>query len=196
MLACDTCDAWTQFLDYVKTRCSATAFGNWLLPIHVVESSQEAVVLEIPNIFVKEYLLSNYKAELCSFLPVDAEGEPAIKFVVSAPAKKITQTAPTFALAPPVQEEAINHIKLNPTYRFETFIEGPANQFVKSAGIGVATRPGQSYNPLFIHGGVGLGKTHILHAIGHHVLEHQKNLSVQCITTEAFHQRPRRHSAQ
>ncbi len=186
MLACDTCDAWTQFLDYVKTRCSATAFGNWLLPIHVVESSQEAVVLEIPNIFVKEYLLSNYKAELCSFLPVDAEGEPAITFVVSAPAKKIAQSAPTFALAPPVQEEAINHIKLNPSYRFETFIEGPANQFVKSAGIGVATRPGQSYNPLFIHGGVGLGKTHILHSIGHHVLEHHKNLRVQCITTEAF----------
>ena len=77
-------------------------------------------------------------------------------------------------------------VKLNHTYRFETFIEGPANQFVKSAAMGVAHRPGQSYNPLFIHGGVGLGKTHILHSIGHYIRENHKKLRIQCITTEAF----------
>ena len=80
MLACETCEAWTQFLEFVKTRCSATAFGNWLMPIKVLESTEDEIVLEIPNIFVKEYLLTNYKAEIGSFLPVDAEGEPAIRF--------------------------------------------------------------------------------------------------------------------
>lgn len=187
MLACETCDSWIHFLDYVKTRCSATAFGNWLTPIKVLESNEEEIVLEIPNIFVKEYLLSNYKAEMLAFLPVDAEGEPAIRFVVSAPVKK-SHAAP---VSTPVVENdsAANvsafQVKLNQNYRFDTFIEGPTNQFVKSAAMGVAARPGQSYNPLFIHGGVGLGKTHILHSIGHQVLENKK-LRVQCITTEAF----------
>ena len=71
MLACDTRDAWTQFLQYVKTRCSITAYGNWLSPIHVLESAPEEITLEVPNIFVKEYLLSNYKKDLCAFLPVN-----------------------------------------------------------------------------------------------------------------------------
>jgi chromosomal replication initiator protein len=94
--------------------------------------------------------------------------------------------------AAPVKEKQENgtpspfQVKLNQNYRFETFIEGPANQFVKSAAMGVAARPGQSYNPLFIHGGVGLGKTHMLHSIGHYVSETHKKQRVQCITTEAF----------
>ncbi len=187
MLACDTCDAWTQFLEFVKTRCSATAFGNWLMPIKVLELTSEKIDLEIPNIFVKEYLLSNYKAELCAFLPVTAEGEPSITFVVAAPTKK---TSPPVTLPrtekSSTQQDFIQHIKLNQNYRFDTFIEGPANQFVKSAALGVANRPGKSYNPLFIHGGVGLGKTHILHSIGHYMLENHKKLRIQCITTEAF----------
>lgn len=185
MLVCDTCEAWTQFLQFVKQRCSATAYGNWLAPIQVLDSNSEEIKLEIPNIFVKEYLLSNYKQDLCAFLPVNANGEPAIQFVVASASKR-----GTVAVIPLLAEEPAsttpNDNKLNPNYRFETFIEGPTNQFVKSAAIGVATRPGQSYNPLFIHGGVGLGKTHILHSIGHHIQENHKNLRVQCITTEAF----------
>lgn len=184
-----TCDAWTNFLDCVKTRCSATAFGNWLLPIKVVEFSDDQFVLEIPNIFVKEYLLSNYRSELLAFLPVNAIGEPAIQFVIEAPPKKpgsVTLSKADSPAAESASAAASPSVKLNQNYRFDTFIEGSANQFVKSAALGVATRPGQSYNPLFIHGGVGLGKTHILHSIGHYVLETHKKLKVQCITTEAF----------
>lgn len=187
MLACETCDAWVQFLQYVQGRTSATAFGNWLAPIVVLEFTPDEVILEVPNVFVQEYLLTNYKKDLCAFLPVTAEGEPAIKFVVSS-RKKAPELFPITA---PVKESEIlvnnpSILKLNPNYRFDTFIEGPTNQFVKSAAMGVAARPGQSYNPLFIHGGVGLGKTHILHSIGHHILATNKKLRVQCITTEAF----------
>ncbi len=184
MLVCDTCEAWTLFLSHVKSRISATAFGNWLAPIKAIESSSNEVVLEVPNIFVKEYLLSNYKKELISFFSADEDGNPAVTFVVvpqknrpvavSVPEKKTPAATDT------------TKTKLNSNYRFETFIEGSANQFVKSAAMGVASRPGMSYNPLFIHGGVGLGKTHILHSIGHYIQEHHKHLRVQCITTEAF----------
>ena len=182
-----TCDAWTNFLDYVKTRCSATAFGNWLLPITVIELTEDHIILEIPNIFVKEYLLTNYKSELISFLPVNADKEPAIEFRIASPSRKTSPVStpkvePVSAETAPVGEIP----KLNQNYRFDTFIEGSANQFVKSAAMGVASRPGNSYNPLFIHGGVGLGKTHILHSIGHYVVESHKKLKVQCITTEGF----------
>ncbi len=187
MLACDSREAWTQFLQFVKTRCSPTAFGNWFAPIQMLEASTEEVTLEVPNIFVQEYLIANYKKELCSFLPVNALGEPSIRFVIAPmPKKPSTSAVPALSVEPVLESQAYPEVKLNHTYRFDNFIEGPTNQFVKSAAMGIAMRPGQSYNPLFIHGGVGLGKTHILHSIGHYVRENYKKLRVQCITTEAF----------
>ncbi len=187
MLTSDKQEAWTQFLQFVKTRCSVAAFGNWFAHIRVLESSAEEISLEVPNIFVQEYLLSNYKKDLCAFLPVNTLGEPAIRFVIAAAPKKNTPALmPIISADPSPDSSPIPEVKLNNSYRFENFIEGPANQFVKSAAMGIALRPGQSYNPLFIHGGVGLGKTHILHSIGHYIRENHKKLRVQCITTEAF----------
>lgn len=186
MLLCDTREAWTQFLEFAQKRCTPIAFNNWLAPIKVLEASDEGITLEVPNIFVKEYLLSNYTEDLAAFLPVNGRGEPIILFQTApnqpSPATPTAKTKSTQELDSALPGDT----KFNPNYRFETFIEGPTNQFVKSAAIGVATRPGHSYNPLFIHGGVGLGKTHLLHSIGHHIREHHKNLRVQCITTEAF----------
>lgn len=186
MLACDNSEAWTQFLDYVKNRTSAAAFGNWLAPINVIDFESDVITLEVPNIFVKEYLLSNYKKDLCAFLPVNVNGEPAIHFVIAPQSKNVLIAAALTPMKAPEDETKSHQVKLNQNYRFETFIEGPSNQFVKSAAMGVASRPGISYNPLFIHGGVGLGKTHLLHSIGHHVQENNKKLRIQCITTEAF----------
>lgn len=186
MPVCDLSDAWVEFLEFAKKKCSPTTFGNWLSPIKVVEFSDEQITLEIPNIFVKEYLLSNYKEDLCAFLPVNSAGEPAIQFVVGTPQKQTFTQADSNVSQPPAEKAPLYEFKLNQNYRFETFIEGPANQFVKSAAMGIATRPGQSYNPFFIHGGVGLGKTHILHSIGHYIAENSKQLRVHCITTEAF----------
>lgn len=185
MLVGETAQSWTQFLEYMKERCSETAFENWFAPIRVIESSEEQMTLEVPNIFVKEYLLTNYSKELKSFLPIRSDGTLSIEFVIGV--QKRERAPVKAAEESPVEEDSQQKlVKLNNNYRFSTFIEGASNQFVKSAAVGVASRPGQSYNPLFIHGGVGLGKTHILHSIGHHIQENHKKLRVQCITTEAF----------
>lgn len=187
MLTCDASETWIQFLEFIKKRCSHTAFENWIAPIKMLEATNEVVRLEVPNIFVKAYLLDNYRKDLLAFLPVNASGDPAIEFVVADVSSK--RVSPIIALQqhpPEVKETNDCKPKLNALYKFDTFIEGPSNQFVKSAALGIATRPGKSYNPLFIHGGVGLGKTHLLHAIGHQVKDHHKRLRVQCITTEAF----------
>ncbi len=186
MLMQDTKQAWSEFLQLIKNKTSPLEFQNWFSPIQLLETSDSSITLEVPNIFLQEYLLENYKAELTSLLPTKSNGDPAIDFVIKAPEKKaITKSSPKngekISEKPPQFE-----VKLNHQYTFSYFIEGPSNQFVKSAALGVAARPGQSYNPLFIHGGVGLGKTHLLHSIGHEIKTSNPRMKVQCITTEAF----------
>ena len=177
MLTKHQTDIWTDFLTYIEEKCSATEFQNWIAPIQVDETSTEELVLMVPNIFVQEYLLQNYKKDLANFVPVKTNGQLALKFTIAEEPQK-----PLPQIEPPQQD----NLKLNPHYTFQHFIEGPSNQFVKSAALGVASHPGKSYNPLFIHGGVGLGKTHLLHAIGHFVRHHHRKLKVQSITTEGF----------
>jgi chromosomal replication initiator protein len=184
MLTSNPLETWSQFLQHIEERCSATEYANWIEPIKVQESSKDGLVLEVPNVFVREYLLDNYKRDLAVFIPLNEEGEPAVTFVL---AEQKTRPAAPAIITPRTQEPSSDReLKLNPQYIFDNFIEGPANQFVKSAAVGVAARPGRSYNPLFIHGGVGLGKTHLLHAIGHQIRAEHKKVRIQCITTEGF----------
>lgn len=188
MLVKDAQDVWSEFVQFVKAKCSNAEYQNWIAPIQVIEVSPHEITLEVPNIFVQEYLLDNYSRELSNFVPTNETGEPSIIFVIAEPKKQIKD--PISEDLPLPQKEEIREskylLRLNQNYKFSHFIEGPQNQFVKSAALGVAARPARSYNPLFIHGGVGLGKTHLLHSIGHYALEHHKKLQVQCITTEQF----------
>jgi chromosomal replication initiator protein len=176
-------DSWIQFVDFMKKRCSSAEFSNWFSPIKVIENSDKFIKLEVPNIFVREYLLDNYKNEMLLFLPKTPEGELAIEFIIKEP-KKINPSPSKKLITP--QNESEETGGFNQQYTFENFIEGPSNQFVKSAAVGVASRPGQSFNPLFIHGGVGLGKTHPLHGIGHYIKTFHKKKTAKYITTEAF----------
>ena len=184
MLDCEIKNGWIQFLEFIENRCTSAEYENWIAPIQLLEATPEQIILEVPNVFVQEYLLDNFKEVLCNFLPLRASGEPAIHFRIAqnkaAPASPSAQPEPIEEIVAP------SELRLNHLYTFDNFIEGPSNQFVKSAAVGVANRPGKSYNPLFIHGGVGLGKTHLLHSIGHYVGEHHKKLRIQAITTEAF----------
>lgn len=187
MQTCTESEVWSRFLEYAEERCSATAYANWLSPIRVLESTEEEIALEVPNIFVQEYLLDNYAQDLALFLPIRESGEPAIRFVIAeAEPRPMVRNERGTAPLPSEVEPVRRGPTLNPHYRFDTFFEGSTNQFVKSAAMGVARRPGRSYNPLFIYGEVGLGKTHLLHSIGHYVQENYRKLGVQCITTEAF----------
>jgi chromosomal replication initiator protein len=145
-----TLDCWTQFLDYARKQMTLAAFKNWLEPVEAVSISEEQVTLAVPNIFVKEYLLDNLREELCAFLPMRGPKEPAIEFIIRPKAFEAPATAPT-PPAQPLESTAetapFYEVKLNPSYRFETYIEGASNQFAKSAAIGVASRPGKTYNP-------------------------------------------------
>jgi chromosomal replication initiator protein len=179
-------DCWSEFIQCIEKKCSPVEFQNWIAPIKVKETSESQVILEVPNIFVQEYLIDNYKRELISFLPTDDAGEPNILFIIREERREKPIFTKPEKEEPAPQVEPKYSLRLNQNYTFPHFIEGPSNQFVKSAAFGVASRPGKTYNPLFIHGGVGLGKTHLLHSIGHFIKENHKKLRVQCITTEQF----------
>ena len=191
MLTKDEPKGWVDFVDFIQDKCSQAEFQNWIAPVRVANWSDHEITLEVPNIFVGQYLLDNYKRELSSFLPTNEHGDPAISFVfsekrVESPGLDQTEKTDDDVFSSDESEEPKFQLNLNHSYTFSHFIEGPSNQFVKSAALGVAFRPGKSYNPLFIHGGVGLGKTHLLHSIAHFVKEKHKKIRVQCITTEAF----------
>ncbi|NRA89729.1 MAG: chromosomal replication initiator protein DnaA [Simkaniaceae bacterium] len=176
-------DTWSEFLSFMQNRCTRAEFENWIAPIKCIENS-DPVTLQVPNVFVQQYLLDNYEEALSSFFPKDNKGKPLISFLIKE-GEKAKQ--PKKEVPKPQKKSDVGHpLTFNTSYTFENFIEGPSNQFIKSAALGVAARPGKSYNPLFIHGGVGLGKTHLLHGIGHFIQKNHKKLRIQCITTEAF----------
>lgn len=176
-------DVWSDFLSFMQNRCSRAEYENWIAPIQCIEQSIP-VTLQVPNIFVQEYLLDNYSEALANFFPKDKKGQPLLTFLIKESEKKREKKKP--APRPKKKLDMVHELCFNDSYTFDNFIEGPSNQFIKSAALGVASRPGKSYNPLFIHGGVGLGKTHLLHGIGHFVKQHHKKLQIECITTEAF----------
>ncbi|PIS01440.1 MAG: chromosomal replication initiator protein DnaA [Chlamydiae bacterium CG10_big_fil_rev_8_21_14_0_10_35_9] len=180
-VSCDIKSVWTDFVQLVEKKCSATEFHNWIEPIKIKEETEDKLVLEVPNIFVQEYLIDNYKQDLLNFFSCTSIEELPFHFSIAAITPKEKKSSTSIS-----KPQKTSHLQLNRNYTFENFIEGPSNQFVKSAAVGVANRPGKSYNPLFIHGGVGLGKTHLLHGIGHSVLQKNKHAKIQSITTEAF----------
>lgn len=152
MLDCDVKNGWIQFLEFIENRCSSAEYENWIAPIHLVEARIDLIILDVPNPFVQEYLLDNFKEVLCNFLPLHASGEPAIQFIISTDKAVSTPAADSVEEAPPPPQQ----LSLNHLYTFDNFVEGPSNQFVKSAAVGVANRPGKSYNPLFKDGGDAL----------------------------------------
>ena len=181
MLTCKDQDVWLKFLEFIKKRISESEYKNWFSHIKVLDLNENEITLQVPSIFVQQYILDNYKKDLIIFLPTTKNGDLAINFVIKENKKKKI-ISPTLPAALNDRDET----KFNTQYTFDNFIEGPSNQFVKSAALGVAQKPGKSFNPLFIHGGVGLGKTHLLHSLGHYIRTHHKRSIIKSITTEAF----------
>src|ERR1043165_2586071 len=99
MLDCDVKNGWIQFIEFIENRCSSAEYENWIAPIRLIEASTDQIHLEVPNVFVQEYLLDNFKDILCNFLPLRASGEPAIHFQISSPKKD-----PSLSPAEPAEE--------------------------------------------------------------------------------------------
>jgi chromosomal replication initiator protein len=183
----DETNIWEQVLERVGTKVNQHTFYSWFKATSLERDEGSSVVVRVANSLVKNWLQRNYAAVLeeaaaevgrpgCRILFVTEPGEaPAPGAPAPEPVEPDAPLAPVTSLS-----------GLNPRYAFETFVVGPSNQFAEAASRAVAEAPSRSYNPLFIYGGVGLGKTHLMHAIGHYVLRHHPNMRLTYISTERF----------
>jgi chromosomal replication initiator protein len=183
-----TGNIWDQVLARIETKVNRHSFYTWFKPTAFVADDGPVVRVRVPNALFRDWLTKHYPVVIAeamaevdrrtatvSFVTEDGPAEPPPSPVVEAPVEPD---------APPEEDAAPGG--LAPRYSFDTFIVGPSNQFAHAACRAVAEAPSRSYNPLFIYGGVGLGKTHLMHAIGHYVLNHLKSLRLTYISSERF----------
>jgi len=170
---------WDEVLARVESKVNRHSFATWFRPTSFLSSDVESLRIAVPNAQFRDWLSKNYLGVLQEAL---AEiGHPAIRVLfVETP----DEPAGATATAAPAPERDLP--LLNPKYTFESFVVGSSNQFAHAAARAVAEIPSKSYNPLFLYGGVGLGKTHLMHAIGHYILARQKRLNVLYISTDRF----------
>jgi chromosomal replication initiator protein len=182
---------WDQVLSRIETKVNRHIFYTWFKPTSFVADEGAALRIRVPNALFRDWLTKHYAAVLDEALgEVDRKGA-AVAFVtddalaaIAIPAPLDDDLVPETEADPESEDSPAGG--LAPRYSFDTFIVGPSNQFAHAACRAVAEAPSRSYNPLFIYGGVGLGKTHLMHAIGHYVLNHLRTLKLTYISSERF----------
>jgi len=183
---------WDQCLSQLKREVPERDFSNWLVPLQAEEGPRE-LVLYAPNGFIKEYLDEAYLAritDICQSLKQD----PGMRIRLRVGSRRSTEThterersvKPGNPRDRRTQEEPREASNVNPAFTFETFVEGKSNQIARAASFQVGNHPGTAYNPLFIYGGVGLGKTHLMHAVGNLVLRDHPEYRVVYLHSERF----------
>jgi chromosomal replication initiator protein len=182
---------WNLAQDQLRSKLSKDTYNMWFAPLRAYAVDGNAITLEAPNEFCEVWLKDNYISLLQDAVAIAAGIKLQMKFKVgnnSAP----TMAAPVATPAKtknsePAPERSTNHeIHFNPKNTFDSFVVGNNNNFAYAAALAVAQAPGKSYNPLFLYGGVGLGKTHLLHAIGQHVAGTKKGARVAYVSSEKF----------
>jgi chromosomal replication initiator protein len=183
---------WNLAQDQLRSKLSKDTYNMWFAPLRACALDTNAITLEAPNEFCEVWLKDNYISLLQDAVAIAAGIKLQMKFKVgngSAP----TMTAPivppfkTKITEPAPERAGGNHeLHFNPKNTFDSFVVGNNNNFAYAAALAVAQAPGKSYNPLFLYGGVGLGKTHLLHAIGQHVAGTKKGARVAYVSSEKF----------
>jgi chromosomal replication initiator protein len=204
---------WDQVLSRIEDQVGKHSFSTWFKPTSLLIDGGSSLSIRVPNLLFVEWLPKHYSVVLAEALRDVGRADVKLVFVADKAAATSENRVPAYsssALAPaassgasarqavrepepeaereegeepPVEQRSGGLI---PRYTFDSFIVGPSNQFAHAACRAVAETPSRSYNPLFIHGGVGLGKTHLMHAIGHYVVQHHRPLSLLYISSERF----------
>ena len=177
---------WDRVLSRIEAKINRHSFYTWFKPTAFVSDDGGTIRVRVPNPLFRDWLTKHYAAVLLEALSENDRTGSHVAFVTddASVAAEPPVAAPVVP-EPPVEEPGATG-GLGPRYSFDTFIVGPSNQFAHAACRAVAEAPSRSYNPLFIYGGVGLGKTHLMHAIGHYVLNHLKSLKLTYISSERF----------
>ena len=181
---------WDQILSHVETKVNRHSFYTWFKPTVFVADGGDFITVRVPNLLFKDWLTKHYSVILSEALAEVRRSDAELVFVAEGTGLPSplpdAPPAPHTKPDPPIETVGAASGGLNPRYTFDTFIVGPSNQFTHAACRAVAEAPSRSYNPLFIYGGVGLGKTHLMHAVGQYVLQHDPSLKLTYISSERF----------
>ena len=175
---------WEQCLDYLQDKIPSQEFNVWLRPLQAQEKDNGLVLLA-PNQFVVDWVNEHFLTSIKKAFDHVCEGQSHLFRIEIGSKTNSTSTVKTYA----PQKAAIpteTHSNLNLNFTFASFVVGKSNQLAHAAGNQVARNPGQAYNPLFLYGGVGLGKTHLMHALGNYIREHNPNAKVLYLHSERF----------
>src|SRR5208282_3158391 len=168
---------WQRAADRLREELGQVGYETWIGPLNFVGVQGRTVTVEAPNRFFRDWVNERYLGLLKKSLSAEAGEAIEVKLTLgeNGNVPQPPRVANGKPAAPPVSASSMDspridrHPQLNPRYTFAEFVVGSANQFAHAAALAVSNQPGEKYNPLFIYGGVGLGKTHLVTAIGHHI---------------------------
>jgi len=189
-------EIWLEAQANIEKVLTPQTFNTWIRPIKFLSATDNFIELAVPNKFIREWVKDKYLAMIQEAVSSLTDAKYQIQFKIAEstesaePDKHAESSAkPAAGGSQPAREKNRNTefvSNLNPKYTFESFVCGASNQFAHAASQAVANKPATSYNPLFIYGGVGLGKTHLLIAIGNHIIRNNKKARVSYYTSEKF----------
>jgi chromosomal replication initiator protein len=172
---------WDDVLAKVETKVNRHTFATWFRPTTQVNMADSALTVRVPNPQFKDWLTKNYSAVIHEAIRELGHDGLRVSFEPEA-----EPSAPQPDLTPASERDSTPVTALNPKYTFDSFVVGSSNQFAHAASRAVAEIPSKSYNPLYLYGGVGLGKTHLMHAIGHYIQARNRPLQLTYISSDRF----------
>jgi chromosomal replication initiator protein len=177
---------WEQVLENVGPKLNSQSFDTWLKPTQQLSLEGETLEIEVPSAMFTDWITSNYLPILRESLRQLHPGDLAIRFRARAEAPPAAPHPTERFLRRRLAPAPGGAATLNPRYTFDTFVVSSSNQFAHAAAKAIAEQPSMHYNPLYIYGGVGLGKTHLMHAVGNHLAERRPELRQRYLSTENF----------
>lgn len=175
-------DLWRKTLNLLKNELTEISFNTWIKTIEPISMTSTSIILGVPAEFNKGILESRYATLIKNAIKQISSKEYSITFVIPSQEDNKKYESQSESAS---NEDSVVSI-LNPKYTFDTFVIGNSNRLAHAASVAVAESPAKAYNPLFIYGGVGLGKTHLMHAIGHYILSQNPSLKVLYVSSEKF----------
>ncbi len=181
-------DLWNNVLASIEKKISKPSYDTWLKSTKAHSLQGDMLIITAPNEFARDWLEQRYSPLISGTLTEITGEELAVKFIIPQNKSEDEPSFPKPAKKEKQEDDQpeLSFNMLNQKNTFDTFVIGSGNRFAHAASLAVAEAPAKAYNPLFIYGGVGLGKTHLMHAIGHYVLEHNPQAKVVYLSSEKF----------
>ena len=176
---------WEKTLNIIKGELTEVSFNTWIKSCEPLCISANTIKISVPNSFTKDILEKRYKDLVINSIEAACSKTYDLEFLI---ASEVQETEEKNTVKDDISVTVSDEMSstLNPKYTFDSFVIGNSNRFAHAASLAVAESPAKAYNPLFIYGGVGLGKTHLMHAIGHYILQNNPNAKVVYVSSEKF----------